>query len=151
VIILILVSASFYLALYVGYQNYNHGCNYRADVERLIGEGAVRTVKKPSQMKRRVFTAQPPTFYRKEEVDDETLTCNTSVNSKKSVIQEEDSRIEECNYETYQNYNDFSKVNSKSSDSVHTTVDEQSDITYLMMDDSFVNIGMYTKFDKCIK
>lgn len=128
-------------------QNYSHGCNYRADVERLIGEGAVRTVKKPSQMKKRVFTAQPPMFYRKEE-SDKTFTCDTIVNSKKSVAQEENGI--ERSYETYQNYNDF-KINLKSSDSVQPTVDEHADITYLMMDDNFVNIGMYIRLDKSIQ
>ncbi|XP_012284210.1 uncharacterized protein LOC105701758 isoform X2 [Orussus abietinus] len=34
----------------------------KADVERLIGEGAVRTVKKPSQMKKQLLTAPPPVF-----------------------------------------------------------------------------------------
>lgn len=121
---------------------YNHEYNYRADVERLIGEGAVRTVKKPSKMKKRVFTAQPPMFYRKEESEmNKTSTCNALVNSKKGIAQEENGI--ERNYETYQNYSGFKINHSKSSDSVHETVDEQSDITYLMMDDNFVNIGMY--------
>lgn len=102
-------------------------------------------------MKKRVFTAQPPMFYRREEseeVNDKTSICDTSVNIKKDIAQEENSRIEH-NYETYQNYSDFIKINSKSSDSVNT-IDEHSDITYLMMDDSFVNIGMYTRPDKYI-
>lgn len=111
----------------------------KADVERLIGEGAVRTVKKPSQMKKRVFTAQPPTFYCKEEseeINDKIFDCDISVDNKKNVTQEENSI--ERNYETYQNYSDF-KNNLNSSDSVDTGV-EQSDITYLMMDDNFANI-----------
>ncbi|XP_011695335.1 PREDICTED: uncharacterized protein LOC105454433 isoform X2 [Wasmannia auropunctata] len=118
----------------------------KADVERLIGQGAVRTVKKPSQMKRRVFTGPPPMFCRKEDgflsqVNDKTSICDASFNSKQTVSQEENGRVE-GNYEISQNYSDFiTKVNSKSSDSVHTAVDEQSDITYLMMDDSFVNIA----------
>lgn len=101
-------------------------------------------------MKKRVFTAQPPMFYRKEEseVNNKTSTCDISINSKRGVAQKENGI--EHNYETYQNYNNF-KINSKSSDSVHTTVDEQSDIIYFMMDDNFVNIGMYIRLDKCIK
>lgn len=91
-------------------------------------------------MKRRVFTAKPPMLCRKEEADDKTSICEASVNSEKDVAQENGSRIVH-NYETYQNCSD--KINSESSDSVHITVDEQSDITYLMMNDSFVNIGMY--------
>ncbi|XP_077279500.1 uncharacterized protein LOC143906959 [Temnothorax americanus] len=118
----------------------------KADVERLIGEGAVRTVKKPSQMKKRVFTAQPPMFCRKEEseVNDETSTCDTrdtAVNAKKTVAREENGRGHA--YETYQNYSNF-KISSKPSDSVQASVDEQSDITYLMTDDAvdnIVNIG----------
>ncbi|KYQ59991.1 hypothetical protein ALC60_00962 [Trachymyrmex zeteki] len=116
----------------------------KSDVERLIGEGAVRTVKKPSQMKRRVFTAKPPMLCRKEEADDKTSICEASVNSEKDVAQENGSRIVH-NYETYQNCSD--KINSESSDSVHITVDEQSDITYLMMNDSFVNIAEQS--DEC--
>ncbi|XP_012540395.1 uncharacterized protein LOC105838973 [Monomorium pharaonis] len=111
----------------------------KADVERLIGEGAVRTVKKPSQMKRRVFTAEPPTFYRKEEseeINDKISDCDTSVDCKKDVVQDENSI--EHNYETYRNFSDFTKINSKFSDSVGTDVNN-SDITYLMMDDNFVN------------
>ncbi|XP_011635318.1 myb-like protein X isoform X4 [Pogonomyrmex barbatus] len=55
----------------------------KADVERLIGEGAVRTVKKPSQMKKRVLTAHPPMFYREEEFEEENdrTSCDTSINT----------------------------------------------------------------------
>lgn len=35
---------------------------YRSDVERLIGEGAVRTVKKPTQMKKQLLSDGPPAF-----------------------------------------------------------------------------------------
>lgn len=80
-------------------------------------------------------------FYCKEESEvNKTSICDALVNSKKSIGQEENGI--ERNYETYQNYSGF-KINSKSSDSIHETVDEQSDITYLMMDDNFVNVGMY--------
>ncbi|KYN12708.1 PREDICTED: uncharacterized protein LOC108767172 [Trachymyrmex cornetzi] len=110
----------------------------KSDVERLIGEGAVRTVKKPSQMKKRVFTAKPPMLCCKEETNDKTSICDASVNSEKNIVQEDGSRIVH-NYETYQNCSD--KINLESSDSVHTAVDEQPDITYLMMNDSFINIA----------
>ncbi|KYN05189.1 PREDICTED: uncharacterized protein LOC108771920 [Cyphomyrmex costatus] len=116
----------------------------KSDVERLIGEGAVRTVKKPSQMKKRVFTAKPPMLCHKEEVNDKTSICDISVNSEKDVAQEDSDRIVH-NYENYQNCSD--KVNSESNDSVHTTVDEQADITYLMMNDNFVDIAEQS--DEC--
>ncbi|KAG5312566.1 ZN384 protein, partial [Acromyrmex insinuator] len=115
----------------------------KSDVERLIGEGAVRTVKKPSQMKKRVFTAKPPMLCRKEEANDKTSICDASVNNEKNIAQEDGSRIVH-NYETYQNCSD--KINLESSDSVHTVVDEP-DITYLMMNDSFVNIAEQS--DEC--
>lgn len=37
-------------------------------MERLIREGAVRTVKKPTQIKRQLVTTQPPVFIPKEEI-----------------------------------------------------------------------------------
>ncbi|XP_051167578.1 glutamic acid-rich protein-like [Leptopilina boulardi] len=40
----------------------------KSDVERLIREGAVRTVKKPTQIKRQLVTTQPPVFIPKEEI-----------------------------------------------------------------------------------
>ncbi|KAL0129310.1 hypothetical protein PUN28_004186 [Cardiocondyla obscurior] len=118
----------------------------KSDVERLIGQGAVRTVKKPSQMKKRVITTQPPIFYHKEksEVNDKTSIYDTSVNYKKNVVQKRN-RIERY-YEARQRYSDF-KINSKFSDNVHATIDKQSDITYLMMDNNFENIA--DQPDKC--
>lgn len=120
----------------------------KADVERLIGEGAVRTVKKPSQMKKRLITTQPPVFYRKEDFEevneqanDKIFTHDTPIkNSKKSVVQEGDCGIVH-NYKTCQNYNDSVKINSTSSDGIHVTDDEQSDITYFMMDNNSINIA----------
>ncbi|KMQ90380.1 zinc finger protein 384 [Lasius niger] len=115
----------------------------KADVERLIGEGAVRTVKKPSQMKKRLITTQPPVFYHKEDFEevheqanDNIFTHDTSIDSsEKSVVQEEDYEIVH-NYKTCQNYNDSDKINSTSSDRIHITADEQSNITYFMMDNN---------------
>ncbi|CAL1678441.1 unnamed protein product [Lasius platythorax] len=115
----------------------------KADVERLIGEGAVRTVKKPSQMKKRLITTQPPVFYHKEDFEevheqanDNIFTHDTSIDSsEKSIVQEEDYEIIH-NYKTCQNYNDSDKINSTSSDRIHITADEQSNITYFMMDNN---------------
>ncbi|KAL6424045.1 hypothetical protein ACFW04_009741 [Cataglyphis niger] len=120
----------------------------KADVERLIGEGAVRTVKKPSQMKKRLITTQPPVFYRKEDFEeineqanDRMFIHDTSIeSSEKSPVQEGDRGIVH-NYKTCQKYKDSVKINSASSDGNHITDDEQSNITYFMMNNNSVNIA----------
>ncbi|XP_043478563.1 kinetochore protein SLK19-like [Leptopilina heterotoma] len=45
----------------------------KSDVERLIREGAVRTVKKPTQIKRQLVTTQPPVFIPKEEITGDVI------------------------------------------------------------------------------
>lgn len=115
----------------------------KADVERLIGEGAVRTVKKPSQMKKRLITNQPSMFYRKENLTEEVSEqANDNIftrdRGEKSVVQEEDCGIVHS-YKN-QNYNDSDKIGSMSSNRIHIT-DEQSDIAYFMMDNNSENIA----------
>ena len=48
--------------------------NFRSDVERLIREGAVRTVKKPTQIKKQLVTTQPSMFMPKEECTGDVIT-----------------------------------------------------------------------------
>lgn len=107
----------------------------------------MRTVKKPTQMKRRLVTSQPQLFYQKEDfevmseqVNDKPLIFNTD--SEKSATQEENCTIEQ-DYQAHQNFNDSLEINSTSSDLIYSTTDTQSDITYLMMDDNSANIGIY--------
>ncbi|XP_072763142.1 uncharacterized protein [Anoplolepis gracilipes] len=117
----------------------------KADVERLIGEGAVRTVKKPSQIKKRLISTQPPVFYHKEDFEeiseqanDKIFTRDTSICSNgKSVVQEGDCGIVH-NYKTCQDYNNSIKINSTSttSDRIHITADEQSNVTLFMMNNN---------------
>lgn len=124
-------------------------CACRADVERLIGQGAVRTVKKPTQMKKRLLTTQPPVFLHKEgfeevdeQTDDETTVCDSSIGDEDFILQQENCGTGYDYKDTsHQNYGD--KINSTSSDVIYTVADDkQSDITYLMMDDECpVNIG----------
>lgn len=111
-------------------------------MERLIGEGAVRTVKKPSQIKKRLITTQPSIFYRKEyfEQDNEQgdnkifTNVDTSVSSsEKNILQEGDSEIVN-NYKSCQD--DSVKSNSTSGDRIRITADEQSDVTYFMMNNN---------------
>lgn len=115
----------------------------------------MRTVKKPSQIKKRLITTQPPMLYHNgnfeevnEQANDKIFTHNTSFdNREKSVVKEEDCGIVH-NYKTCHNYNDSIKNNSVS-DRIHITADEQSDIAYFMMDNS-VNIGKKIYIYLCI-
>lgn len=99
-------------------------------------------------MKKRLITTQPPVFYRKEDfeevneqVNDRIFTHDTSIeSSEKSLVQEGDRGIVH-NYKTCQKYKDSVKINSTSSDGNHITDDEQSNITYFMMNNNSVNIG----------
>ncbi|XP_033213565.1 claspin-like [Belonocnema kinseyi] len=45
----------------------------KSDVERLIREGAVRTVKKPTQIKKHLVTAQPPILTHTEEITGDVI------------------------------------------------------------------------------
>lgn len=118
----------------------------------------MRTVKKPSQIKKRLITTQPPLLYHNgdfeevnEQANDKIFTYNTSIdNSEKNIVQKEDCGIAH-GYKTC--HNDSIKNNS-ASDRIHIAADEQSDITYFMMDNNSVNIGkkfyiylcMYTNY-----
>lgn len=133
-----------------------HICDYvhRADVERLIGQGAVRTVKKPTQMKKRLLSAQPPMFFCKEdfkemvdqavhEDDHETAIRDQTISSEKYIMDDEDSETEyDYRTTTHQNYTDSVKINSTSNDVIYDAAgdDKQSDITYLMMNNCPVNM-----------
>ncbi|XP_012230394.2 putative leucine-rich repeat-containing protein DDB_G0290503 [Linepithema humile] len=117
----------------------------KTDVERLINEGAVQTVKKPTQMKRRLVTTQPQLFYHKEDfeglseqAEDKASILNT-IDSEKSARQEENCTIEQ-DYQSHQNFNSL-EINSTSNDLLYSTADTQSNITYLMMDDDSANIA----------
>lgn len=100
-------------------------------------------MKKPSQMKKRLITTQPPVFYRKENLTEEVSEqANDNIfthgSNEKNVMQEENYGIVHS-YKS-QNYNDSNKISSMSSNRIHIT-DEQSDITYFMMDNNSENIG----------
>jgi len=117
-------------------------------VERLINEGAVRTVKKPIQMKRRLVTTQPQVFYHKEnfegmgeQVDDKESSVFNAIDNERNVAQEENCTIEQ-NHQAHQTF-DSVEISSTSNDLIYDTTDTQSDMTYLMMDDNSSNICIY--------
>lgn len=108
----------------------------------------MQTVKKPTQMKRRLITTQPQMFYRNDDFEEVNEQANNkaailnTINSETSVAQEENCIIEQS-YQARQSFNDTLGIDSTSSDLIYSTPDTQSDITYLMMDDNSANIGIY--------
>lgn len=119
----------------------------RADVERLIGEGAVKTVKKPSQMKKRLLTTQPPVFLQKEGFEkinermDNEIVRDISIDDAKCVVPEEKyETIYDYKTTSYQNDDDTAKINSSSKNIIYTVANNKpSDITYFMMNESPAN------------
>ncbi|KAF3429382.1 hypothetical protein E2986_03184 [Frieseomelitta varia] len=70
----------------------------KADVERLIGEGAVRTVKKPTQIKRQLLTTQSPIFFSKNESTNDTSMSNESVKRVPNIIYARDEKQPDVTY-----------------------------------------------------
>lgn len=106
----------------------------KADVERLIGEGAVRTVKKPTQIKKQLLTTQPAMFFSKHETTSDLskiLTAETQRIRQKGSSWSKNSRLlhSEANSDAKQVPN-----------IVYTTDNKQSDVTYVMMKNCSVNI-----------
>lgn len=116
-------------------------------MERLIGEGAVRTVKKPTQMKKRLLTTQSSVFLQKEDFEEmveqaqadakNDITALNMIGNDKCIDQQE-------NYETgydyktssHQTYNDSTTISSTSNIIYNTPDNKQPDITtYLLMND----------------
>ncbi|CAL7940112.1 unnamed protein product [Xylocopa violacea] len=123
----------------------------KSDVERLIGEGAVRTVKKPTQIKKQLVTTQSPIFFSKSEsASDVSIHNENKILSKKNgrdrekeeVLEENSKLIESCNLNL-----DTKRVPNI----IYTTDEKQSDVTYLMMDDCSINTdnsGEYQEGDE---
>lgn len=135
-------------------------------MERLIGEGAVRTVKKPTQMKKRLLTTQSSVFLQKEDFEEmveqaqadinNDITHNMSIDSDKCITQQENYETE-YDYKTtsHHDYDDaaitstsndiiYSKTDNKQPDITTLVSPTQSDITtYLLMNDCPMNICTY--------
>ena len=120
-------------------------CIYRADVERLIGEGAVRTVKKPTQIKRQLLTTQSPIFFSKNE-----STNDTSMSNENKITSNENEKIQEKEYVLEETPCPMKNSNlnlgvKRVPNIIYATDEKQPDVTYVMMDDCSVNMGMYLK------
>ncbi|XP_032688066.1 DNA ligase 1-like isoform X2 [Odontomachus brunneus] len=124
----------------------------KADVERLIGEGAVRTVKKPMQMKKRLLTTQSSVFLQKEDFEEMVEQAQADAKNDITALNmiDNDDIDQQESYETgydykqssHQTYNDSATISSTSNDIIYNTPDnKQSDITtYLLMNDCPVDI-----------
>lgn len=132
-------------------------CPYRADVERLIGEGAVRTVKKPTHMKKRLLTTQSSVLLQKEDFEEmveqaqvnmnnDITAHDMSIGSDNRINQQENYGTKyDCKTDSHQTYSDSPTVTSTSTDVIYSAAEnKRSDIaTYLFMNDCPMDVGMY--------
>ncbi|XP_003397593.1 uncharacterized protein LOC100651527 isoform X2 [Bombus terrestris] len=112
----------------------------KSDVERLIGEGAVRTVKKPTQIKRQLLTTESPIFFPKSEPINDI-----SMDNENKIMSNENERIQEKEYILEENSNLMKHSNlnlgtKRVSNIIYATNEKQPDVTYLMMDDCSANM-----------
>ncbi|XP_076284068.1 uncharacterized protein LOC143210770 isoform X2 [Lasioglossum baleicum] len=111
----------------------------KSDVERLIGEGAVRTVRKPTQIKKQLLTTQPPIFFSKNDSTDDILIHNENkIETKHETLQKEDDSWEENS--TLMEDSNLNLHMKRVSNIIYASDDKHSDLTYLMMDNCPVNI-----------
>ncbi|KAK1134461.1 hypothetical protein K0M31_007246 [Melipona bicolor] len=113
----------------------------KADVERLIGEGAVRTVKKPTQIKRQLLTTQSPIFFPKNE-----STNDISMNNENKITSNENEKIQEKEYVLEETSCPMKNSNlnlgvKRVPNIIYATDEKQPDVTYVMMDDCSVNMA----------
>ncbi|XP_076683191.1 uncharacterized protein LOC143376591 isoform X3 [Andrena cerasifolii] len=112
----------------------------KADVERLIGEGAVRTVKKPTQIKKQLLTTQPPIFFSKSQ-----LANDIAVHNENKIISTESPRVhrKENAWEENAPLVEDSGLNlgmKEVPNIIYAADDKHSDVAYLMMDENSTNI-----------
>ncbi|XP_076659414.1 uncharacterized protein LOC143362828 isoform X2 [Halictus rubicundus] len=112
----------------------------KADVERLIGEGAVRTVRKPTQIKKQLLTTQPPIFFSKNDSTNDILIHNENkiISTKHQTMQKKDNSWEENS--TLMEDSNLNLHMKRVSNIIYASDDKHSDLTYLMMDNCSVNI-----------
>ena len=112
----------------------------KADVERLIGEGAVRTVKKPTQIKKQLLTTQPPIFFSKSQLANDIVVHNEnkSMSSESSRVQRKENAWEE-NTSLVEN-SGLNLGMKEVPNIIYAADDKHSDVAFLMMDDSSTNI-----------
>ncbi|XP_046612062.1 uncharacterized protein LOC124301264 isoform X2 [Neodiprion virginianus] len=110
----------------------------KSDVERLIGEGAVRTVKKPSQIKRQLLTTQSPVFTPRQQRIQHTSSNDESMTEVKFRQQKALQRA--CNNNAVINENCQTVLDSNRLTENYSSK-EPNNVTYLMMNDTPMSVG----------
>ncbi|XP_066585742.1 uncharacterized protein [Prorops nasuta] len=110
----------------------------KSDVERLIGEGAVRTVKKPTQIHKQTLSSQPPMFLPKQ------YGISRSTNNENKITidikkKREKNRILRKRPPSYLKANTDLESNF-----FYTSIDKHSEVTYLMVNSNSCDYG-YSK------
>ncbi|XP_026670362.1 zinc finger protein 652-like isoform X2 [Ceratina calcarata] len=106
----------------------------KSDVERLIGEGAVKTVKKPTQIRRQLLTTQSPIFFAKNEVAKNMVHNGNKyissekkrIGGKENILEENSSAIQNC---------DLNLATRRVPKIICAADETPSNVTCLMMDD----------------
>ncbi|XP_020711669.2 uncharacterized protein LOC105692279 isoform X1 [Athalia rosae] len=110
----------------------------KSDVERLIGEGAVRTVKKPSQIKKQLLTTQPPMFAskRKRALNNARFDLSVKSHHQKTIQSSWDG-----NPSSNENYR-RPILNSNSRKMADYPQSKQSkNLTYMMTNDTTIDVA----------
>ncbi|KAF7387515.1 hypothetical protein HZH68_013192 [Vespula germanica] len=109
----------------------------KVDVERLIGEGAVRTVKKPSQIKKHLLTMQSSMLFSKE-----CLLNHEAENDIGKNIVQDNYQIKEHQSPWIRNSCLSKEIDTKLDVSINMNVkSEDSSVTYVMMDNCAMKLG----------
>ncbi|XP_046739284.1 uncharacterized protein LOC124407307 [Diprion similis] len=109
----------------------------KSDVERLIGEGAVRTVKKPNQIKRQLLTTQTPVFTSRQQQIQHTSNHDESISEVKFRQQKALQRA--CNNNAVINENCQTLLDSNRVRENYSPK-QPNNVTYLMMDDAAMGV-----------
>lgn len=113
--------------------------NCRSDVEKLIGEGAVRTVKKPSQIKRQLLTTQPPVFPSKPQHSRRAQNHDAVVS--KAISRQKKVRQHAWNNDSSTNESSQAILEPDEPLKEKYSSKQSNGITYLMMNDAEMGVG----------
>ncbi|XP_046833387.1 zinc finger protein 652-like isoform X1 [Vespa crabro] len=109
----------------------------KVDVERLIGEGAVRTVKKPSQIKKHLLTMQSSMLFSKE-----CLLNHEAENDIDKTIVQDNYQIKEHQSSWIRNSCLSKEIDAKLDVPIDMDAkSEDSNVTYVMMDNCTVKLA----------
>lgn len=108
-------------------------------------------MKKPTQIKKQLLTTQPPIFFSKSESTNNIALYNEDKNIiyKNGRLQEKERMMEENS--TVIEGSDLNLNMKQVPNIIYAAHDKQSDVTYVMMNDSSINMGMYLYINTAMK